>query len=167
MKPKAHFNNLPLSNFEKQLNWLTIGVVVVHILLIAFNYSQLPDQVPIHFDITGTPDNYGSKATIWILAGLAIAMYGFMRFVAKLSADQYNYPVKITPTNAKQQYLMSRQLIFLINGGMAVLFLLISWGIIQTGKGNMNGLGAWFFIAILVLIFAPIGYTLIAAKKNK
>ncbi len=167
MKPKANFNNLPLSNFEKQLNWLTIAVILVHILLIAFNYSQLPDQVPIHFDITGTPDNYGGKATIWILAGLTVVMYGFMRFIANLSADKYNYPVKITPANAKQQYLMSRQLIFLINAGMAVLFLLISWGIIQTAKGNRNGLGAWFFIAILVLIFAPIAYTLIVAKKNK
>lgn len=106
MKPKANFNKLPLSNFEKQLNWLAIGSVLVHISLIALNYSQLPDRVPIHFDITGTPDNYGNKATVWILVGLAIAMYFFMRFIANLSADKYNYPVKITPANAKQQFLM-------------------------------------------------------------
>ena len=94
-------------------------------------------------------------------------MYFFMRFIANLSADKYNYPVKITPANAKQQFLMGRQLIFLINAGMSVLFLLISWGIIQTAKGNINGLGNWFLIALLILIFAPIGYTLVVANKNK
>ena len=80
MKPKVDLKNLPLNNFEKQLNWLAAGVTVGHLLLIGFNYTQLPDQVPIHFDITGKPDSYGSKNTIWIIVGLAIIMYFFMRF---------------------------------------------------------------------------------------
>ena len=167
MKPKTNFNKLPLSNFEKQLNWFSIGVLLAHILLITFNYSQLPDRIPIHFDITGTPDGYGSKGTVWILLALAIAMYFFMRFIASLPADKYNYPVKVTPTNEKQQFLLGRQMIYLLNTGTTVLFLLISWGIIQTAKGSANGLGAWFFIAMFLLIFAPIVYTLVAANKNK
>ncbi len=167
MKPKADFNKLPLSKSEKQLNRLTILGVVAHVLLVAYHYNQLPDRIPIHFDIKGTPDSYGSKETIWILVGLAIVMYFFMKFIASLSADQYNYPVKVTPANAKQQFLIGRQLIYLLNAGMTVLFLLISWGIIQTAKGDMSGLGAWFFLAMLVLIFAPIVFTLVVANKNK
>ncbi len=167
MKPKANFNNLPLSRFEKQLNWLSILGLAAHILLVAYHYNQLPDRIPIHFDITGTPDSYGSKGTIWLLVGLATAMYFFMRYVASVSADKYNYPVKITPANAKQQYLISRRMLYLLNTGMVVLFLLISWGIIQTAKGQMNGLGTWFLVATLFLTFAPIVYSLIAANKSK
>lgn len=167
MKPKANFNNLPLSPFEKQLNWLAVGGLLIHILLVAYNYNQLPDRIPIHFDITGTPDNYGSKGTIWIIVGLAIAMYFFMKYVASISANKYNYPVKITPTNAKQQYLISRRMLYLLNAGMVVLFLLISWGIIQTAQGHMNGLGAWFIIALSILTFGPIVYSFIEAKNNK
>ena len=55
----------------------------------------------------------------------------------------------------------------MMNAGMMVLFLLITWGIIQTAKGHWNGLGNWFWLALLGLIFVPIGYTLVESRKYK
>lgn len=60
----------------KKIKWkiliITSVICLLPILLGLFYYNQLPDQVPIHFDINNEPDNYGSKE--FAVFGLPIFM---------------------------------------------------------------------------------------------
>ena len=164
---KHNLNNLPLSNIENLLQIVTLAALGAQGIMIALYYPSLPDRIPIHFGITGAPDGWGDKWMLLLLLGVSVGTYLLMRFATTISADKYNYPVKITPHNQKQQYLLSRQLMFMMNAGVMLLFLLMTWGIIQTAKENMDGLGSWFFVALVVLVFGPIGYTLMQSSKYK
>lgn len=167
MKPNPKLNALPLSNTERLMQLTAVAVLVFHIGLVAVNYTKLPDRIPIHFGLDGQPDGWGDKWVFLILLGVTVGMFALMRFITTIGADKYNYPVTITPKNREKQYQLSRQLIFMMNAGMMVLFLLITWGIIQTAHEQMNGLGNWFWLAIVGLVFLPIGYTLLESQKYK
>ncbi len=41
---------------------VTTLVCLIPLIFSAIVYTQLPDQIPIHFNISGEPDNYASKA---------------------------------------------------------------------------------------------------------
>jgi len=159
--------NVPLSNTEQLLQIAALAALGIHGVLIALYYPGLPDQIPIHFGIDGTPDGWGEKWMLLLLLGITVGLYALMKFITTIGADKYNYPVTITPQNKEKQYQLSRQLIFMMNAGIMVLFLIITWAIIQTAKGNWNGLGYWFWLALVVLVFVPIGYTLLASQKYK
>lgn len=162
-----NLNKLPLSNTEQLFHLAALIALGIHGVTIAMYYPGLPDRIPIHFGIDGKPDGWGDKWMLLLLLGVTVGMFALMKFITTIGADKYNYPVTITPQNKEKQYRLSRQLIFMMNAGMMVLFLLITWGIIQTAKGHWNGLGNWFWLALLGLIFVPIGYTLVESRKYK
>ena len=56
---------------------LTTVLCLLPILLGLALYNQLPDMVPIHFDMKGTPDNYAPKA---------VAVFGLPFFMAAVNA---------------------------------------------------------------------------------
>lgn len=59
--------------FDKTLIITTL-VCLLPLILSAFLYPKLPDQVPIHFDLHGTPDSYASKAIGAFVLPLLLAL---------------------------------------------------------------------------------------------
>ncbi len=52
------------------------AIIIIPFVYYAVVYSKLPAQVPIHFDLHGTPDNYASKSAYWwIIASTTLGMY--------------------------------------------------------------------------------------------
>ena len=47
---------------KEAIIWLIIAIPLVYFGLI---YKSLPEQIPIHFDIHGNPDNYAAKGSYW------------------------------------------------------------------------------------------------------
>lgn len=160
-------NNSPLSNTDQLLQIAALAALGIHGVIIALYYPGLPDRIPIHFGIDGTPDGWGEKWVLLLLLGITVGMYALLRFITTIGPDKYTYSTPLTPQNRGKQFQLSRQLIFMINAGTMILFLIISWAIIQTAKGNWNGLGSWFWVVLVVLIFVPIGYTLVVSQKYK
>ncbi|MEA4860861.1 MAG: DUF1648 domain-containing protein, partial [Sphaerochaeta sp.] len=55
----------PMKTKTKLIDRTLVLTTLVCILPILFSlsvYDRLPDQVPIHFDASGNPDNYAHKA---------------------------------------------------------------------------------------------------------
>ncbi|MEZ7898416.1 MAG: DUF1648 domain-containing protein [Flaviflexus sp.] len=75
---------IPLSGTDWFLNGISLAIALGSIVYAAAIYSDLPDQVPTHFNFAGEADAWGFKANIWlgpiimvptILALLAIAVF--------------------------------------------------------------------------------------------
>ena len=45
-------------------------VAVISLLVAIITFQNLPMRIPIHFDVTGTPDNYGSRWTIFLFPAI-------------------------------------------------------------------------------------------------
>lgn len=70
----------------KKFNLLDMAAVVIWLLPAAYLlyiFPSLPDSVPVHFGIDGSPDRYGTQAeflvTFFILMGTSAFVYGLMK----------------------------------------------------------------------------------------
>lgn len=53
--------------------------------LAALLYNKLPDMIPIHWGIDGTPDDWASKTwAIWLMPAINVAVYLLIGFVVRL-----------------------------------------------------------------------------------
>jgi hypothetical protein len=76
----------------------------------SYYFNALPGIIPIHFDLSGSPDGYGSRNTIWILPGIVTGIVFLFNTLAKYS-HKFNYISKINEDNAVKQYKSSVKLL--------------------------------------------------------
>ncbi len=64
---------------------LVWGIMLLTLMLTAYFYPQLPDQIPTHFDLTGKPDHWEEKR--WYrgygLVFIQLFMYIFLTYVSR------------------------------------------------------------------------------------
>lgn len=60
------------------------------VLYLLFNWSSLPEQVPIHFDLNGDPNGYGSKL---IYVFLPFGIYFLMLILPYIDPRKSNYEI--------------------------------------------------------------------------
>ncbi len=53
--------------FDLKKEWLSLLVVALPFLYLAIVWDDLPDKVPMHWNLKGEIDRYGSKNELWIL----------------------------------------------------------------------------------------------------
>ncbi|MER2000695.1 MAG: DUF1648 domain-containing protein, partial [Lysinibacillus sp.] len=63
---------------HKIFNIIALATLLSGVLLIIIYWSKLPDTVPIHFNIKGEADGWGSKYTLIILPFIAGGFYAFL-----------------------------------------------------------------------------------------
>ncbi|MBL7137312.1 MAG: DUF1648 domain-containing protein [Bacteroidales bacterium] len=128
--------------------------------------SRLPDSVPTHFDASGKPDDFGSKASLWMLPVVALVLYAILSLVSRIP-EKFNYPVKITQANARRQYTLGVRLIRCLKLAMILMFFFISYKTVMVAQANSGGLGIWFFPVLIGIILIPIIIYFILALTNK
>lgn len=147
--------DLPLSTGARILeiaSWLLLAVLWI---LTIYYYGKLPDQVPVHFNASGTPDSYGSPEAIFLLPAITSILFAGLTALNK-HPEIFNYPVSITEENAAILYMQATNMIRFVKFIIILIFLVIEYKIIHTALGKMEGLGAWFLPVFLLVIFLPV-----------
>jgi uncharacterized membrane protein len=132
----------------------------------AIIFTRLPDTIPVHFNLAGEVDNYGSKWMVLILPVLATALFAGLT-VLNWYPHIFNYPVQITDENARQQYTSATRLIRYLKLAVVIIFSMIVFEVWRVVSGKADGLNAWFFPVMLALIFIPLVRYIITAIKMK
>lgn len=106
-----------------RFSWITVLVLAAFWLFCASFYNDLPDQVPVHWNIHGEVDNYGHKSLVTlVMPFLPLAVYVLMTFTPRIDPKRNNYS-KFGPT-----YEKIRTLIVAVMAGIALLPLLAALG---------------------------------------
>lgn len=142
---------------EKIMIAITIIAVTLIWIYVIFNISKLPNLIPTHFAMDGKPNSWGSKNTILIMpiictitSALLIGITRFPKF--------FNYQVKITKDNVERQYRNSIDLLLALAIEVAGTFIYIEYKMIKSALGMSNGIGSYFLIIFIVIIFITIFY---------
>lgn len=150
-------------NLVDRLSWVFIAATWIYTIV---QYTNLPATIPVHFNIEGKIDNYGSRATIFILpAVLTIVVTGFT-FLSRVP-HIFNYPYKITPGNALSSYTKSIQLLRILKLIISIFALVITFQIIQSAKAGYSKLQWWFIPLFIGSMIIPIGISLYSLSKSK
>jgi len=71
-----------------RIKWLImILVIVVGILA----WPELPDKIPLHWDISGNIDSFGSKFWIWLLPAIMLGVLLLFKLLPKIDPKKANY----------------------------------------------------------------------------
>lgn len=129
-------------------------------------FSSLPEIIPIHFDFQGHVDGTGSRGVVWLLPTIGSVIYVLLALVGNYP-HTFNYPVSITPENAKRQYTIALRMMRTLRLSITLLMFLIQVMMVLTAVGTLAEPPGWIIVAGLALVFAPIAYYLTRAFREK
>lgn len=116
---------------------------------VAWNWSALPNRIPVHFNIHGQADGWGPKEMLIGLALIAFAAYATL-WVVQQKPHLMNVPFAVNLENDTVRRLLQEMACVLKAAVMIVLFS-ITWANIQVALGLASELPSGF-IALAVLL---------------
>jgi hypothetical protein len=143
---------LQKSTPQKAVDFLSIFLVVVCVLLIWFFQDGLPDKVPLYFNWPSKDANgLGAKELLWNVPLITGILVIGMLFLNR-SPWLMNYPVQITEENAERNYALSTNLVRAITLAIAAIGCLITLSSILAGLGSEFAFGAYLMPAIPIVM---------------
>ncbi|MEZ5046916.1 MAG: DUF1648 domain-containing protein [Chitinophagaceae bacterium] len=161
MKAKINWTNT-----DTILEILAWAILLITWIITCVNYPKLPEIIPTHYNSVGHADDFGTKKSIFILPLIASILVVVLSILNKFP-HRFNYPVKITQENSLRQYTLATKLLRYIKLNIAIIFGFISFQTIQIANKKANGLGVWFLIFTIALLFIPILHFMISSWKTK
>ena len=129
-------------------------------------WDKIPNIVPTHFGLSGAPDRFGNKNSLFALPIISSAMNILLVVLSKMPY-YFNYPVSVTEESAEALYKIGKQLILLLDMEIALMFLMLMWENIQAAIGSISGLGAEIVGISMFIIFGTVIYETIRMMKFK
>ncbi len=131
-------------------------------VVIAIGYRDLPAQVPTHFNFAGTPDRWGSKSELLVLAGvgsgMALAISTLSWWIGRLAVSRpgwINMPDnswRTFPAELRAWVMapmcLSLQCLGLVLAGV---FSFIYVGSVAVARGSAATLASWPMICLVVV----------------
>jgi uncharacterized membrane protein len=163
-RPVRKMQHTPL---ETLLGVLTMLGLIADIAVTAWGWVTLPATIPTHYDLSGSPNAYGGKESLLILAILSVCLAALLTFLSRFP-HRYNYAWPITPENAPSQYALARLL--LLSLALEIVWMLcgLEWILIQAAQSLHMGDALLLLIVamVLTLIVTIILYLLAAARAR-
>jgi uncharacterized membrane protein len=160
-RPKLILKLTAADKALEMLGWISLLAMWV---LIFISYTNLPDTIPVHYNITGQADGFGRKGNIISLPIIATVLFVGLTILNKYP-HIFNYPASINADNAHRHYTNATRMIRFLKLVVVVIFGLIALQTIRSANGQANELGKWFLPLSFGLIFIPIVYFLVKSFK--
>jgi uncharacterized membrane protein len=144
--------------------WETISLLllITNILIIVFSLPKLPDIIPIHFNLAGEANGWGSKNTLWIMFAITIPMYALLTFI---SGKPELYRSRMSENNMEEQLRLTSKMTRIMKTVVLLIFVMVTVFMVQTAQGKWQEQIVWTLPIILTLIFAPTCYYLLNLAK--
>jgi uncharacterized membrane protein len=141
-----------------------IGLAALWIF-VSVMYHNLPDTVPIHFNLAGEADGFGEKRTTFIMPILASFQF-LVLSVMQEYPHMFNYPVKITAENAERQYTIGVRMMRVVRIVLVAVF-----GTVEV-YSNKEYLGLEFngyllLPVVLAILILPLSYLMIKSYRQR
>jgi uncharacterized membrane protein len=162
-RPKINLNLTSTDRIIEIAGWLALAFIWIITL---FHYRNLPDTIPSHFNVAGQADGFGPKTSIFILPVLGTILFIGLTILNRFP-QVFNYPVKLTPENVANQYMMATRLIRYLKLAILAIFAIILWLSSYAAIHQTNSIGIWLLPTMMIMIFVPIGYYIYKSFRNK
>ncbi len=141
---------------KKRINFLTLlSLIICLIPFVVYFYlhSQLPESIPIHYNLSGTADRFVSSSSYEVLLLCSGSLLGFM-FIKLISFIIVKFTLSLQESNSKTSYLVMNAVTFftvLLSSILSIYFLLVSANI-QTLHTNTLFNISNFVLGLLAIV---------------
>ena len=74
-----------------RMHHIIIAILILNLVVTGSFYPQLPDQIPLHFDVNGDVDRWGGRNSIWLTALLPVGIYGLFHLTPRIDPRKDSY----------------------------------------------------------------------------
>lgn len=138
---------------------LALGLHVAITVLARFGSESLPDRIPIHFDVKGQADGWGSPAVLFVLPAFTIILYLLFTVVTQFPGA-FNYPVTVTVFNRKRLQNQALDMMAWLKAEIVSLLTWMQWVMVETARNPLRHLPALSQVAFVV-VFATITFYIV------
>ena len=148
------------------LIYIGAAFIIFTFIYPGIHFSDLPDQIPRHYDASGQPDGLSPKNHVWTLPIIGCVMFIAMIFTARIIRFVKD-PGEGSTARKEEVIRHAVRLIHLLNLLIAASFAYISFATVQTALGRQEGLGQVFLPALLVLTIGILLYYVYTAANKR
>lgn len=151
-----------MKTYNNTLVFFAILIAITNLAYAAYSFTNLPATIPIHFDISGKPNGWGEKYTIFFIPLINLALVSFMASVRKNPFSYLNLPIIKSNNNLEERVKLGRQLLDLITVSISTLFFFIELNIVSSSH-NIPSSG--IFAVIVIIVGAILGLSAYYTNK--
>ena len=145
-----------MKNADHKNRWLQIALLLLPLPVLAVLWRQLPDAVPMHWNVRGQIDRWGPKWTLLMLPAINAACWLLLQAVPSLDPRI---------RRNREQHERTLRFLRLAQFGMVALLTLLSLLVIAAAAGGKVDVARIVLIALL-LLFVVLGNFLPSVKQN-
>ena len=127
------------------------------------SYRELPDIIPIHFGIDGTPDGFSTKKMSWLLPIIASFIFGLLFYLSKNQSSS----LLNLPSNIKENKQLSSNIIHFVNLIAMVIFSVITYESINVALEKSSRLSSATIYLVALLFLGIIGILIYSNHLKK
>lgn len=158
--------NVPKNRLDIGIEILTFAILIGTWSIVIYLYNHLTDKIPIHFSLSGVPDNFASKKSIFGLLITQLFLIIGMFYLNKIP-HTFNYPKSLNENNYKSHYTITTRMMRWLNLGLSLLFSSITIQILSYGLQWEFGKNIPIGILTIICLGGPLIWFLIQVKKIK
>lgn len=151
---------------QKLLEVLAFIAIVLMWVFTLYSFAGLPESIPVHYDALGSPNGYGEKYMLFLLPLIMTGVYMLISLVSR-KPWIFNYMVKITEENYREQYTSAVNMLRLLKLIIALFALYVSYGIIRNAQGQSDSLSPYALVFFLFAIFSVTGFSIYKSIRSK
>ena len=155
---------IKLDTADKISEVFSLLFVLAGILVVAFSLPGLPDIVPVHFDIKGEPNRFGSKYELWIGVGVSLLLYMIFSLISS-RPHLYNYPSQ--KNDLESQYRLGSKMVRSLKVWMLLFILVVNYVVVQSAHTSSAKSAPWLIASVFAIIAAHLIYFFVKWKKIK
>lgn len=129
-----------------------------------FGANPLPTQIPVHFDVAGRPDRWGTPQMLWMFPVMSALTYGLMTLVARYPSA-FNFPMRIKPATRPRLEAIALNLMSWLKVEVVGLFFWIQFQAVQFARKGRGELSPAFLPMVLIAIFGTIAWHIRAMRR--
>lgn len=144
-----------LAKFDWFLEAVSFVLIVSSWLYLYLNFADIPETVPVHFNLYGEADGFGEKGKLYTLQYFATGLYLVM-VVSGLFPQFHTIPATLTEANTEGKYKLSVQMMRWLNVIMCLIFFVM---VVTSVYNALNGIAKqnmWVVLLLIVALFAVI-----------
>jgi uncharacterized membrane protein len=142
---------LSRTRYEWTLDVLSVGLLIAAAVTLMALVPTVEEPAPIHFDLAGNPDRWGSIGHVWWVLVLAVAAFVGMTLLQRVP-HHYNYAIDLSSENAERQYRLARACMGRMKVFFSAIFGVMMVAIVVMARGGPPLVHAvWPLVALLFL----------------
>lgn len=147
--------------FDKIMMTLSALILLAATVFVVLHWSQMPEQIPSHYNFKGEVDDYGGKGILvftLVMGWVMVLTFSILGMFPKY----WNTGVERTPANAAAVNRIIRDMMSVMQLSLAAMFSYMS----VTPVFGVN-MGSWFTPVFLLTIFGTIIVTVVRLIRNR